>query len=458
MEAPQAQIDAVPTGVAVQTMIDEGDAMGVSTFFDLLDASDTTLVLARLSPDRRATLLAMLDAPRSARLIGLMPEPHRVEALNALGPETSAELLRAMPSDVRADLLGALDQDAATAILDELTRDEAEEARTLVEYDNDCAGGLMVTEYLSYRAAMTVQDVVDDLEKNAKRYARFDVQYMYVVDRTGVLIGVLRIRDLLLSDHTSTLISIMIVPPVSVRDDAGLSTLVSFFERHAFFGVPVIDDRDRLVGVVKRSAIESAVAQRNEKAYRLTQGIIGGEELRSMPLTVRSKRRLTWLSINVALNLVAATVIAAHQDTLEAVIALAVFLPIISDMSGCAGAQAVAVSTRELILGVTKPTELARSVLGEVRLGVINGAVVGLIIGLAAGLWQGNAWLGVVVGAAVALNTLLSVCIGGATPLLLKRMKIDPALASGPILTTVTDVSGFFIVLTLASTALDRIA
>jgi magnesium transporter len=175
------------------------------------------------------------------------------------------------------------------------------------------------------------------------------------------------------------------------------------------------------------------------------------EELRSMPLWRRSRGRLAWLSVNIFLNMVAASVIAMHQDTLAAVIALAVFLPIISDMSGCSGNQAVAVSMRELSLGVVRPAEILHVLWKELLVGLINGVALGSMIAAVAWLWKGNAYLGLVVGVAMALNTILAVCIGGTVPLLIKRMGKDPALASGPILTTITDLCGFMLILTLAS-------
>jgi magnesium transporter len=184
------------------------------------------------------------------------------------------------------------------------------------------------------------------------------------------------------------------------------------------------------------------------------QGIIGGDEFRTMPVWQRSSRRLSWLSLNIVLNVISASVIAFYQDTLSSVIALAVFLPIISDMSGCSGNQAVAVSMRELTLGVIRPFEFLHVWLKEVSVGLINGLVLGILIAGVAWLWKGNLFLGAVVGGALALNTLVAVSIGGVTPLVLKRFKMDPALASGPIVTTVTDMCGFFLILSLATVAL----
>jgi magnesium transporter len=184
-----------------------------------------------------------------------------------------------------------------------------------------------------------------------------------------------------------------------------------------------------------------------ERICRIDFGTIYGY----MPTLVRARRRLGWLTINIALNVVAASVIAFYQDTLTQVIALAVLLPIISDMSGCTGNQAAAVSMRELSLGVVKPFELGYVWLKEISVGILNGLVLGLLIASVAVLWKGNPYLGLVVGAAMAGNTMVAVSLGGLLPLALKRVSIDPALACGPILTTITDMCGFFLVLSIAT-------
>jgi magnesium transporter len=209
-----------------------------------------------------------------------------------------------------------------------------------------------------------------------------------------------------------------------------------------------------MVGVVLRKHILAAENERASIDMLSTQGIVGGEELRTMPTLIRSKRRLSWLSINIILNIAAASVIAFYQDTLSAVIALAVFLPIISDMSGCSGNQAVAVSMRELALGVVKPIDVFRVLFKEVSIGLLNGFALGILIGLAAFLWKGNIYLGLVVGGALMINTIIAVSLGGTIPLILKKFKVDPALASGPILTTITDMMGFALVLSMASMAM----
>jgi magnesium transporter len=246
------------------------------------------------------------------------------------------------------------------------------------------------------------------------------------------------------------IVLIMISEPIHVPRETRLEDLKHVLDRRPLLGIPVTDERNRLVGVVRRADVERACEKRTNQAFLKFSGIVGGEELRSMPFRQRSLCRLSWLVMNVFLNVIAASIIAWNQDTLAAVISLAVFLPIISDMSGCSGNQAVAVSMRELMLGLVKPSQVFGVFSKELAVGLFNGMVLGLMLGVLAFLWQGNAALGIVVGLALTLNTIVAVCLGGIIPLGLRRLNLDPALASGPILTTLTDMCGFFFVLSFA--------
>jgi magnesium transporter len=415
------------------------------------------LAISRLPSDDRSRLLAALPPDTAAQLIDQLPDPQVAEMLENLTAPEAAAILQEMQSNEQADLIGALHEEDAEAILAEMSRDDAFDARRLASYPSDVAGGLMITELLSYPTTATAGAVVDDLRARVDEYSDYDVQYAYVVTSNGVLVGVLRLRDLLLASSHKTVADLMIRDPLSVRDNATLDELADFFENHAFVGVPVTDERGRLVGVVRRHDVEEALGGRADSDYLKSQGIVGGEELRTMSVLRRSRRRLSWLSINIVLNMIAASVIALYQDTLASVIALAIFLPIISDMSGCSGNQAVAVSMRELTLGLVKPFEVMRVWSKEISVGAINGVMLGLLLGAAAWILKGNGYLGLVVGTALMVNTVVAVSIGGTIPLVLKRLRMDPALASGPILTTITDMCGFFFVLSLATMMLSRL-
>ena len=253
------------------------------------------------------------------------------------------------------------------------------------------------------------------------------------------------------------LIGSIVTKAKTVNAGVSLGELEQFFNENDIAAVPVIDERNFILGIVRRRSVLAALTEKAEADHLKMAGIVGGDELRSMPVIVRSKRRLSWLSINIGLNIVAASVITLYEDTLSAVIALAVFLPIVSDMSGCSGNQAAAVSMRELTLGAAQPGDVVRVWGKEVVVGLINGLALGLLLGFAAWVWKGNIALSCVVGLALAINTVLAVSIGGTVPLILRRLNIDPAVASGPLLTTMTDMCGFFLVLSLASLVLPRL-
>ncbi len=438
--------------------IASGDAARVEQQVDRIPSDDAARCVSRLDEQQQLKLLDLLPPERAAQLLEELPEAHAAQLLEQMDRSEAAEILNEVASDEQADLLNRLDAGEAEAILRAMDPVEAADARRLRQYPADTAGGLMISEYLAYPESYTVDDVLYDLRSNVERYRKYDVQYVYVVDQHGRLRGVLRLRDLLLARPDETIARLAIPDPQYVTVDASLQKLERFFDHNQLFGVPVVDADGRLVGVVRRQDVEQAAEERAGRLMLKLTGILGGEELRTMPAWKRSLRRLSWLSINILLNLVAASVIAVYQDTLQAVIALAVFLPIISDMSGCSGNQAVAVSIRELALGLVRPTEVLWVVGKEVAVGLMNGVALGVLLGAIAFLWKGNVWLGVVVGAALAANTVLAGALGGAIPLVLRLFKQDPAMASGPILTTITDMCGFLLVLSTASFVLDRLA
>jgi len=446
-----------PPWETLSRLIGAQNGVELAKFIDTLSPPETARAVSRLTEAEQARLFRLLSPGDAADLIEDIPEAQAADLVEDMPSAQAAAIMEELTSDHLVDVLGEMDADASQAILAKMDRREAEEARMLLAYIPDCAGGLMISEFLVYKTDHTIQDVLDDLHANQSEYVDYHVQYFYVVDREGRLAGVLRMHDLLFPARETRLTQVMITSPLCVSHHTPLKDLEEFFEEHHLFGVPVVDDGRRLVGVVLPSAIEEAVNRRKTKTFLSLSGIIGGEEFRTMPLLSRSGRRLSWLSMNIVLNIIAASVIALYQDTLAAVITLAVFLPMVSDMSGCSGNQAVAVSMRELSLGLVRPGELLWVLLKETRVGIINGLVLGLLLGGVAFFWKGNPYLGVVVGGALAANTLVSVTLGGMLPLVLKRLKLDPALVSSPLLTTVTDMCGFFFVLSFASAVLPKL-
>lgn len=438
----------------IKRMLTEGVSPDeIQTYLDDLGATESLHTVFSLSERDQRALLSALAPDRAASLVEELPDGHAADLIEDMPPKDAAPIVEELASDHRVDVLSELTSEDAEAILAELDEEDASEVRELISYEPDQAGGLMMKEFASYPMASTVREVVEDLTRDTVDYQFLTVHYVYVVVKSKKLKGVIRLRDLVFASPDRK-IGDFATPALTVAPDTQLDELEDFFAEHDIAAVPVVDERGFLQGIVRRRAVLEAIAERAEADHMKAAGIIGGDELRSMPVLIRSRRRLAWLSINILLNILAASIIAIYEDTLTAVIALAVFLPIVSDMSGCSGNQAVAVSMRELTLGAALPSDVFRVWRKEAIVGLINGLALGFLLGAAAWAWKGNPVLGLVVGGALAANTIIAVSIGGTVPLLLRRLKLDPAVASGPLLTTVTDMCGFFLLLSIASLVL----
>jgi len=439
-------------------LIQSNDMAQIEAIFASSQPVEIARMISSLARPVQIRLLEMLGPEESAHLISKISGLGTANLVTQLPTTQAVSIVKEMSRDQQAHFLRTIGDDDAETILDEIKPKKAEKVRKLMSYAENTAGALMITEYLSYGGEMLVKEVLDDLRAQGEAYSDYDIQYAYVVSNAGRLIGVLRLRDLLMAPRSKTISEIMIKEPMHVNVNMSLRDLKNFFRQYSFLGVPVVNDDGDLVGVVRSASVRDAANRQNNQLFLKFAGIVGGEEYRSMSLFKRSSRRLSWLSINILLNIVAASVIAVYQDTLEKAIVLAVFLPIISDMSGCSGNQAVAVSIRELTLGLVRPRELLRVLTKESAIGLINGIALGILLGGAAILWKGNPYLGLVVGVSLAANTLVAVSFGGLVPLILRGMRTDPALASGPLLTTITDMCGFFFVLSFASLLLPKLS
>lgn len=433
----------------VKEAVDARAGEAIEALLDPLPLSGKMRQLLALSQEDRDELLTLVSAELAADLVEEAPHETATELVERMPASRAAQILEALDSDLQADLIGDLDTEDAEAILSELDSQDAANVRRLVVYEGDTAGGLMVAGAFSFPDTATVGAVLRSMVSEDDDFERYRGQHPYIIDAESRPVGVVSLRGLLTSKRSEKLTSIM-TPPITVDVETSLDELQDLFDGNNFLGLPVIDKDGRLAGVVSRSAVDAAALERSESESLKRQGVVG-DEVRAMPLWLRSRRRLAWLSANIVLNIIAASVISAYEETLAAVIAIAVFLPMVSDMSGCSGNQAVGVTMRELSLGIVQPKDAFRVWLKEVSVGVINGLALGLLIGLVAFVWKGNAYLGLVIGLALAVNTMIAVSIGGVVPLLLKHLKQDPAAASGPLLTTITDMAGFFLVLSLAT-------
>jgi magnesium transporter len=415
---------------------------------------DAVAAAEHLSSSRVASLLR--DAPRGAErgLLEALPVQRASRVLTHLSPQHAAEFLRdsepkraarflmgMRPSDA-ADVLSAMDEAARTRLLAHVPPKGRRMLESLGRYDPDSAGGVMSPHFLAIEVGTTVGDTLEavlaappEIEKSA---------YVYVISSKGRLEGVLSLKDLVRLDPKDRVERVMVHPVLAVTVGEPAVDAARHLRNRRLTMLPVVDDEGVLVGVIPFEEAMDLLSQ--HVAERFT-GIGGGttEESFHTPALGSVQRRLPWMAGNVFLNLGAVAVIAGFEETIAAVVILAAFLPMITDMGGNVGIQALSVAIRSLALGEARLTDVWRSVRKETLIGLVNGAALGALFALIASLIGGNA------GLALGVNVLLAGIVGGSLPFLLKRMGKDPAMMTGPVLTTVTDITGVTIYLGLAT-------
>jgi len=266
------------------------DADALSLYLDTLTPADIARAISRLDGKTQAAVLTLLEPEDAADLLEGLSDAQGADILEDLPVSQAAAIVDEMESDERADVLAELDTDDVEAILRQMDPEEAAEARQLLSYPSDTAGGIMITEFLSYPMSATVSDVIAALRKNAEEYADYSVHYAYVVSRANHLVGVLPLKDLLLSPGESAVTALMIPNPVYAMVNTPLDELEQIFDRYTFFALPVIEESGSLVGVITRGGAEEAFGEQADKALMRFSGIVGGDELRTMPCTVARPR------------------------------------------------------------------------------------------------------------------------------------------------------------------------
>lgn len=418
-----------------------------------LDAADLAGRLQRLDADEARALLRQLPAAKVAASLAEVEEDRLPDFLGAFDSAQLAEILRHLAPADAADLLQQVSPGVRRDTLAQLPADAAESVRKLLRYPEDTAGGVMSNRFIALREDMTVEEVRELLRARAQEERAEDIAYLYVTNPEQRLVGIVSLRDLVFRRAERRMTEILNRDVKFVRVDADQEKLAREFERYHYLGLPVLDADGKMVGVVKASdALEVA----NKEATEDMQLMVGlsGEEHTLTPWRHSIKRRLPWLFINLATAFLAALVVGLFEGTIAKWTALAVFLPIVAGQGGNAGMQTLTVIIRDLALGEITPGDGRRALVKEIILGLLNGLAIGLVVGLVGWWWQGSLLLGLVAGAAMFLNLLAAAASGVLIPLGLKSLRLDPALASGIFLTTVTDVAGFFFFLGLATLGL----
>ena len=404
--------------------------------------------LEERSPEETRERLEELPAELAVEVLEHMDPERASEVLTQLADAEAARLLGEMWPDNAVDVIEELPAERRRELLERMTPAEAAQIRRLIVYPHDTAGGLMSPDVVALPEDLTVEEAIERLRQMADEAET--LYYAYVVDEDRRLRGVLSMRDLILSSPKTPIREILRRDVVTVPVDADAEEVARIFDRYHFLALPVVDQENRLLGIVTFDDVIDAIREEEtEDMHRLVG--VAPEDKPLDPWHESLRRRLPWLLINLVTAFAAAGVVAFFEGTIAKVTALAVLMPIIAGQGGNAGSQTVTVVVRGMALGEVRPGEGWRIVLKEGLLGAVHGLVIGAIVALIAYMWQGDPTLGVVVALAMLFNLIMAGVFGALIPLGLRFVGADPALASTIFLTTVTDICGFFFLLGLGA-------
>ncbi|MCG6901000.1 MAG: magnesium transporter [Gammaproteobacteria bacterium] len=408
---------------------------------------ETTEVLESAPLTEIVELLQTQSPARGARVLRHISSALAIAALQQLQTDTVRRILAAMDPVHAALLLGSLDTDGRESLLKKLDAGLSRELRELMSYPEASAGRLMQPRAPSIPARLTVKQVLNRL----RRFPPRDTAVLVVTDDSGKLLGLVDLVDIVHADPGAPLESLIhISTPIRVNALTTREEIIDLFSRYRLRLLPVVDIEDRLLGIIRQSTVIKATQEEAATDMQAMVGVSRDERALSSPLSAMRKR-LPWLNINLLTAFLAAAVVGLFENTIAQFTALAVLLPVVAGQSGNTGAQALAVIMRGLALREIQMRHWQRVLLKEVLAGALNGIAIAIVTGLGVMLWSKSAGLALVIGAAMVISMALAGLSGAAIPLLLTRLGQDPAQSASILLTTVTDVVGFFSFLGLAT-------
>lgn len=374
-------------------------------------------------------------------------EDDQYELLKLFSDRKQREILDEMSNDEITDLVGELEENKKQDILSKMDKDDKEDIERLLTFEPDTAGGIMTTEYISIRARNTVEKTLKYLQENIDQDAAY---YLYVVDPQNVLKGVVSLRDIVTSSFDTKIIDITNPNVKTIMYNEDQEEAARKFQKYGFILMPVVDEMDHLLGVIEFDDIIDIIQEENTEDINLLGGVDSKERLDST-VGESFKSRIPWLIVNLFTAVLAASVVSFFEGTIAQVVTLATVMPIITGMGGNAGTQSLTIVVRGLSLGELTKENAIKIMLKEIAVGFVSGVVIGILVALGSMIFEGNPIFGVVTGLAMFLNMILANVAGYFIPVVLEKLHVDPALASGVFVTTVTDVLGFFFFLGLAT-------
>ena len=433
------EINGINLTKSVKVMLKRGDTAQIKELFLKLHPADIAEVLAEIQNGSQKHLFKLIDYEKAAEVLDELEPELQIDIINSLPEKDKEKVIREMSIDEIVDLLQMLPENKVEKILEKLQVDELENVKGLLLLSQDSAGGIMTTEYVYIPETTTIPEAIKMVRKFG-RYAE-TIYYLYVVDEKHKLVGVLSLRELISARRDLLVSDIMHKKVVTVNVDDDQEIAVKTIDKYSLLAVPVIDTDERLMGIITvDDALEVLREETTEDIHRMA-GITAQEDtvLTSSPVKAFQKR-IPWLLVCLIGDLVAGNVIKGYSSTLEAVIALAFFIPVLMATGGNVGTQSLALAVRGLATEQLTRDNIIRNLIHETFAGLIAGIVCGGILAGIAFFWQGNPYIGVTVGVAMVIGLTVSALVGMLIPILLNIFNIDPAIASGPLITTVVDI------------------
>lgn len=435
----------------IRAALEAGQVPQAIAYLQDLHPADRAETFADLPEDEQQEILPLLNAEDTAELFTELDEDDAARLAAQLPSEQLADVLDEMDADDAADVLGDLPPAKAEEALARM--EEADDVRPLLVYKDDTAGGLMNPEVFALRDQMSTQQAIDFLRQN--EFEHGTPYYLYVVDKDDRLIGITGLRDLIVAAPDTPLARITQHKVYSITAGADQEDVANLIKKYNLQALPVVDADNRLVGAVRASDMMYVVEdEATEDLYRLSNINSDGDlSVWSAPRLAVS-RRLPWLVVNLFTAFLAASVVGLFEATIAQLAVLAVFQSIVAGQGGNAGTQTLAVMVRGIAMNEVSLRD-AWPVLGrELLVGLAHGLTIGVLVGLGAWLWKGMPLLGVIIGVSMLGNMVAAGMAGTLVPLTLKALRLDPALASSVMVTTVTDCVGFALFLGLATALL----
>lgn len=413
-----------------------------------LHEADMGDLIEELDGDERRRLIEMLGPAFDFTALTELDETVRVEILRGLSPRTIARGMRDLDSDDAVYILEDLDDDEMAAVLEHLPAPERVALQRSLDYPEDSAGRRMQTEFIAVPPFWTVGRTIDYMRETADLPETF--YEIFVVDPAYRLVGSVSLDRLLRTRRNMLVTQVKTEQLKLVKAAQDQEDVARMFERYNLVSAPVVDDANRLVGVMTIDDVVDVIQEEADEDLRALAGVGSDEEL-SDTVGYTARSRLPWLAVNLGTAFVSASIIGLFEGTIEKMVALAVLMPIVASMGGNAGTQTMTVAVRALATKDLSSHNARRIVSREVLVGLLNGVTLACMLGLIAGLWFANVHLGMVISVALVLNMIAAGLFGILIPLAISKLKLDPAVASGVFVTMVTDTVGFFSFLGLAT-------